>query len=167
MRKIVLDSNVFILFFAGNINPDRIGHYTRKKKDRKNNLGWNIDDYNFLLNKLGNDYKIITSPNVSTEVDNILNGIEGEDKLKYLNFAEKIYSDSIEEYIESKSVFCNNYDTDYYLLYELGLSDFVVLEIAKKSDLLISADSKLCDRAKSLDINVVDFKEYKQFELHS
>jgi hypothetical protein len=147
MRDVIIDTNIFILFLAGQINENKIKNYTRNSLYTK-------EDYYFLLNILSNYDRIITSPNILTEVDNILNRITGEDKYKYLILVKTIYKQTIEKYIKTETISQNWYfDT-------LGITDSVILMMAKESELLISGDSSLCDHAKSLNIKTFDFKEY-------
>lgn len=152
MRDVIIDTNIFILFLAGQINQNRIPNYCR-------NSMYSKSDYNLLLDILSRFDNIITCPNILTEVDNILNGITGEDKYKYLLLAKSIYTKSIEKYLKTEEVAKNWYfDT-------LGITDSTILMMATDSDLLISGDSKLCDYAKSLHINTFDFKEYLNSKL--
>jgi predicted nucleic acid-binding protein len=147
MRDVIIDTNVFILFLAGQINENKIKNYTRNSLYTK-------EDYYLLLNIISNYDRIITSPNILTEVDNILNRITGEDKYKYLILIKTIYNQTIEKYIKTKEISQNwFFDT-------LGITDSAILMMAKESELLISGDSSLCDYAKSLNIKTFDFKEY-------
>ncbi|MDR2028756.1 MAG: hypothetical protein LBP93_04375 [Treponema sp.] len=147
MRDVTIDTNIFILFLAGQINENRIKNYTR-------NSLYTREDYYFLLNVLSNYDRIITSPNILTEVDNILNRITGDDKYKYLILVKTIYKQTIEKYIRTEIISQNLFfDT-------LGITDSAILMMAKESELLISGDSSLCDYAKSLNIKTFDFKEY-------
>jgi predicted nucleic acid-binding protein len=147
MRDVIIDTNIFILFLAGQINENRIKNYTRNSLYTK-------EDYYFLLNILSHYDRIITSPNILTEVDNILNRITGEDKYKYLILVKTIYKQTMEKYIKTEIISQNMFfDT-------LGITDSAILMMAKESDLLISGDSSLCDYAKSLNIKTFDFKEY-------
>ena len=147
MRDVIIDTNIFILFLAGQINENRIKNYTRNSLYTKG-------DYYLLLNILSKYDRIITNPNILTEVDNILNRITGEDKYKYLILVKTIYKQTIEKYIKTETISQNWYfDT-------LGITDSSILMMAKESELLISGDSSLCDYAKSLNIKTFDFKEY-------
>ena len=92
MRDVIIDTNIFILFLAGQINENRIRNYTRNSLYTK-------EDYYLLINILSTYDRIITSPNIMTEVDNILNRITGEDKYKYLILVKTIYKQIIEKYI--------------------------------------------------------------------
>jgi predicted nucleic acid-binding protein len=147
MRDVIIDSNIFILFLAGQINENKIEKYTRNSLYTK-------EDYYLLLNILTEYDKIITSPNILTEVDNILNRITGEDKYKYLVLVKSIYKQTIEKYIKTETVAQN------WFFDSLGITDSSLLMMAKDCELLISGDSSLCDYAKSLNIKTFDFKEY-------
>ncbi|GHU87425.1 hypothetical protein AGMMS49944_30390 [Spirochaetia bacterium] len=147
MRDVIIDTNIFILFLVGQINENKIKNYTRNSLYTK-------EDYYFLLNILSNYDRIITSPNILTEVDNILNRITGEDKYKYLVLVRTIYKQTIEKYIKTDIVSQN------WFFDSLGITDSAILMMAKESELLISGDSSLCDYAKSLNIKTFDFKEY-------
>jgi hypothetical protein len=147
MHDVIIDTNIFILFLAGQINENKIRNYTRNSLYTK-------EDYYFLLNILSNYDRIITSPNILTEVDNILNRITGEDKYKYLILVKTIYKQTIEKYIKTETISQNWYFD------ALGITDSAILMMAKESELLISGDSSLCDYAKSLNIKTFDFKEY-------
>jgi hypothetical protein len=152
MRDVIVDSNIFILFLAGQINENKIERYTRSSL-------YTREDYYFLINILSNYDRIITSPNILTEVDNILNRITGEDKYKYLLLVKSIYKQTIEKYIETETV-AKNWFFDI-----LGITDSSILMMAKDCELLISGDSSLCDHAKSLNIKTFDFKEYLNSKL--
>ena len=147
MRDVIIDTNIFILFLVGQINENKIKNYTR-------NSIFSKEDYYFLLNILSEYDRIITSPNILTEVDNILNGITGEDRYKYLAIVKDIYKQTIEKYLKTENV-SQNWFFDI-----LGVTDSAIIMMAKECDLLVSGDSVLCDYAKSLDIRTFDFKEY-------
>ena len=147
MHDVIIDSNIFILFLVGQINENKIKDYAR-------NSIYSKEDYYFLLNILSKYDRIITSPNILTEVDNILNRITGDDKYRYLAIVKDIYKQTIEKYLETERV-SQNWFFDI-----LGVTDSAIIIMAKECDLLVSGDSTLCDYAKSLDIKTFDFKEY-------
>ena len=152
MRDVIIDTNVFILFLAGQINENKIERYTRNSLYTK-------EDYYFLLSILADYDRIITSPNIFTEVDNLLNRITGEDKYKYLILVKTIYKQTVEKYIKTEMAAQNWYfDT-------LGVTDSSILMMAKDCELLISGDGSLCDHAKTLNIKTFDFKEYLNSKL--
>ena len=152
-KKIILDTNIFLLYLMGQIAPHKI------EKHQRTSI-YDISDYKFLI-KTMNDFgsgvepKLVICPNITTEVDNLLNNkFHGADKNKYVDVSRKIYEQSIEVY--TKTIEAVRYDT----YYKLGITDSIILLMAKNCDLLISGDSQLCDYARSIDIPLLDFKEY-------
>lgn len=152
MRDVIIDTNIFILFLAGQINENKIGRYTR-------NSLYSKEDYYFLLRILADYDRIITSPNIFTEVDNILNRIQGEDKYRYLILVKTIFKQTLEKYIKTETV------AENWFFDSLGITDSSILMMATDCDLLISGDASLCDYAKSLNIKTFDFKEYLNSKL--
>jgi predicted nucleic acid-binding protein len=147
MRDVLLDTNVFILFLAGQINQNRIPEYCREPM-------YSRKDYYFLVDKIQGFDRIITSPNILTEVDNLLNRLIGADKIQYLELIKNIYAQSLEKYLKSDLI------AEQWYFAELGLTDSAILMMAKDCNLLISADSSLCDFARSFGVPLFDFREY-------
>lgn len=148
MRDVTIDTNILVLYIIGLIDPEQISKHKRTSI-------YNEADFVLVQHMLQNS-NIITAPNIFTEVDNLLNdSLKKNYQHKYLQLIKSVVNTSIEKYIESKKATQNKY-FDY-----LGLTDSIILMLAKISELLISGDSKLCDHAKALKIRVFDFKEYK------
>lgn len=147
MNEIILDSNVFVLFIIGLINPKRINSHKRTSI-------YSEDDFKKLYSIISQYKTIITSPNVITEIDNLLNNLTGIEKFKYNLIIQDILDKSLERYFESRFI------AKDWIFNEIGLTDAVIINMAKNSDLLISDDSQLCDIARSHNINVFDLKEY-------
>ena len=150
-KKIILDTNIFLLYLMGQIAPHKI------EKHQRTSI-YDISDYKFLI-KTMNDFgsgvepKLVICPNIATEVDNLLNNtLYGKDKQAYITLSKKIYEQSIELYIKTIEAI------RHYAFYDLGITDSIVLLMAKECDLLISGDSKLCDYARSLELPLIDFK---------
>lgn len=156
MNKIVIDTNTLLLVVlcATNIN------YLKSHK-RLNTF--NEDDY-ILIEELLNSYdKIITTPNVWTEVDNLCtNTIHGDDKYIYIQTIKKFVCEFIELYTPTKTII-----DQHIAFYELGFSDTGLLELAIEHKNLITSDSTLSDFARASNVNVIDLKEYKSKEILS
>ena len=75
-----------------------------------------------------------------------------EDKNKYLVLSKVIYERSIEKYIETVKA------ANVWTYTDLGLTDLVILLMARQCGRLISGGSTLCDYACSMDIPIFDFK---------
>jgi len=147
MNSVVIDTNVFILLIVGLINPSDIEKHKRLSI-------YKAEHFDLLVSMLSKYDTILTCPNVITEIDNLLNKTSGENRNKYLAVIKKIILDSEERYKKSKDA-CSD-----WMFNEIGLTDTIVLSLAKEAQLLISGDSQLCDYARSLEIKLFDFKEF-------
>jgi len=147
MNSVVIDTNVFILLIIGMINPKKI-------PDNKRTSIYNETHYNKLVDILAKYDKVYTSPNIVTEIDNLLNKTSGEDRYKYFKIIQEIINKSTEKYLASSEVVKNWY------FQNVGITDSIVLLLGADSDLLISGDSEVCDYARSMGINTFDFKQY-------
>jgi len=94
--------------------------------------------------------KLVVLPNVWTEVDNLLNKFGGERKYQYVTKTCETMKAASEKFIES----ILGTESDGY--YNLGLTDSLLLELAKDCDLLITSDSSLSDFAVANNIKVFD-----------
>ena len=68
-KKIILDTNVFILYLLGTIAPHKIAQHKRTSI-------YTIKHYDLLIEQFyatGNETLLLICPNIATEVDNLLN----------------------------------------------------------------------------------------------
>lgn len=142
----IIDSNSLLVLILGLMNPSLIG--THKKTSI-----YTEDDYVNLLNVIGNLESLIILPNIWTEVDNLLNGFTKGHKELYIEKLIQTIKGTSEEYIESILA------EGRYEFFDLGLTDTLILELAKKCELLITSDSTLSDHARSQGIKVFDMKQ--------
>ena len=146
MNDIVIDTNALVLFVLGTVNEGYIGKH-------KCLSIYSLEDYSYLINLISRSCRIITSPNVLTEVDNLCNRLKGDDKYRYIKIFREISNSYQEKYRETKKIVKDE------LMWDIGLTDVVLIDIAKKSDLLITADSSLSDKARAEGIKVIDLKQ--------
>lgn len=93
--------------------------------------------------------KLITIPNVWTEVDNLLNRI-GYLKYEYVDQLKVLMSQTEERYLSS------NIALSQAEFWSLGITDTLLLQVAKECDLLITSDSELSDFANANGVKVYD-----------
>ena len=150
-NKVVLDTNAFILYMVGLIQPNSINKHKRCSI-------YDYDIFEFVI-ALIKDKQIITCPNIITEMDNLLNSYRDEYKIKYILLLQQVLENSVEDYYKSLEFVAKHH------FFSIGLTDSIILEMSKEADFLISGDSDLCDNARSLNIEVVDLKEYVSIKL--
>lgn len=98
-------------------------------------------------------------PNVWTEVDNLLNNFTGEHKYQYILKITKIIKESSEQFMSSL-IAINSHS-----FYDLGLTDSLLLNLAKECELLITSDSSLSDYAIANGIKVFDIVKNRNSRL--
>ena len=134
----------------GLINP-------RKIPDFKRTSDYNKKHFEYLSSLIKSYECIVTCPNITTEVDNLMNKVRKDFRYRYLEIIKEIYKKSKEVYISSKCV------SDNRQYNKLGLTDMAILLMAKECDLLISSDSALCKEFFSMGLErkkLFDFKSY-------
>jgi len=140
---ILIDSNALILLILGLINQDLIAKHKTTSIYTKRDF----EDLLIVIKDLSN---LVVLPNIWTEVDNLLNRLSGNYKWPYIEKVKSLVAQTSEQYLKSE-LGINN---DYFI--SVGLTDSLILELGKKCDLLITADSTLSDIAIANDIEVYD-----------
>jgi len=143
---IVIDTEPLVLYVVGMINVNYIG------QSRKTSI-YNKLDFELLQAEIGDTSKLLVPPNVWTETDNHLNNIVGQYNYVYYELLKNFVINSTEKYIKTNKIIK---DSTFSLL---GVTDTVLLRLAKKTGNLITADSGLSNYARSIGINVYDLKE--------
>jgi len=120
-RRIIIDTNILLLYFVGELNQERITRFKRTKQFTK-------VDYGLLSDFLDNFSRIITTPNILTEVNSLINQLGEPDRSGcYAVLAHKIQILQ-ESYLQSQDVV----STDWMFL-EYGLTDCGIARLAKGS----------------------------------
>ena len=65
-KGVLVDTNILLLYFVGTVNRDRIERFKRTKT-------FTTNDYDVLVRLLSIFQKIVTTPNILTEVSNFIN----------------------------------------------------------------------------------------------
>ncbi|MEB2776751.1 PIN domain-containing protein [Algoriphagus sp. NG3] len=150
---IFIDTNALILLVVGLIDKSLIS--THKRTSIFESI--DFENLTFLIGSLE---RILTTPNVLTEVDNLLNNFQKGHRWTYYQVLKELISKSTERFIESKS------NLESQAFFDLGLTDSGVLEICKECDFLITGDSKLADYANAYGIKVIDLKKIRNDRLN-
>lgn len=141
--KILIDTNALVLLIIGLIDQNLIAKHKRTSLYRK-------EDFELLLTVIKDFDNLIVLPNIWTEADNLLNSLSGNYKWLYIETPKALEGRSSENYLKSKL----GIDSDYFI--QVGLTDSLILELGKKCDLLITADSALSDITLANGIKVYD-----------
>jgi len=149
---IVIDTNALLLLVVGSIDKKLINSHKRTSI-------YNEQDYYDLLNIIGDFKNLIILPNVWTEVDNLLNNFKGERKFYYHNVITEIIKLSTEKHIYTIDAI------NTVPFFNLGVTDCLLLILAKQNSLLITSDSSLSDYAIANGIKVYDVVQRRNMRL--
>lgn len=149
---ILIDTNALIVLLIGIIDP-------RLFKTHKRTSIYDEEDFNELVEVVEDFERLVVLPNIWTEVDNLLNDFSGEYKNIYVKKLIKIIKLTSERYI------CSAVGAESDSFYDLGLTDSLILDLAKDCEMLITADSRLSDYANANDILVYDMIKEKNRKL--
>lgn len=148
----VIDTNSLVVLLLGMLDTKHLGRHKRASI-------YDEDDYNDLVDFIGSLNNLLVIPNVWTEVDNLLNDFSGEYKYPYITQITNLIKEANEQYLESYHA------TSHIAFIDLGVTDSILLTLAKDFDALITADSKLSDYAQALGTKVYDMVQLKQEKL--
>lgn len=149
-KKVVIDANVLILFLVGGIDEtiDKIN--IKKVKATKS---FTNNDYKTLINVLDPFESFITTPNILTEISNLIFKEKFYFREKILNYLSVLLTEGyiLEEVIESKIV-CSDHSLNY-----LGLTDVSIIKISEERLGVITKDLPLYNELIKRDVPVLNF----------
>lgn len=140
---ILIDTNALVVLLVGMVDINLINHHKRTSI-------YEETDFDDLINIIGKIENLVVLPNIWTEVDNLLNNFKGNHRYTYIEKIKDVIKSTSEKYISSSTA------TSCDTFFSIGLTDSLVIEEAKKCDLLITSDSSLADYAKGYGIKVYD-----------
>ena len=155
-KGILVDTNILILWVVGSANPQMISKFSRTKQ-------FKIEDYRVLVRILASFSKIVTTPNVLTEVSNLMvKDIKGNELSKcFAKLAEALSTEALikleEYYVESCII------TRINKISNFGLTDCGILELARNRYLVLTDDSKLAEYLQGSDVDTINFNYIRNF----
>ncbi len=148
---VVLDTNLLVLLIVGLASPDYILKHKRLERD------FTPDDFEVLGLKIAEFSDIVTLPHILAETSSLLRQ-HGNPELRHIMSTFRTF---IERTVEIPASSLNGARGEEFE--SLGLTDAVImqfcgLEIDGTKPTLVTTDTRLADRAKSLGYSVFDYK---------
>jgi rRNA-processing protein FCF1 len=145
---ILIDTNILLLLFVGNVDPTRISKFKRTAHFLQ-------EDYLLLKGLLSRFTKIVSTPNILSEVSNLSQQLGDPVKTEYfIQFAREI--EVIDElYVASKNAAL----TDEFI--KFGLADSVIIQLSNGPFLILTDDFKLSNYLASNDVDVINFNHIR------
>ena len=147
-KGLLVDTNLLLLYFIGAYDPERISRFKRT-------MAFTIDEFLLLAMFLGLFEKIITTPNILTEVSNLSGQLpENLRAFFWEDFAGRMI-DLQESYTPSTTISASPHFTKF------GLTDSGIVGLVKHKYLVLTDDLKLAAYLQNLDIDVINFNHIR------
>ncbi len=145
---IIVDANLLLLYFVGSYDSSLIGEFKRTKV-------FNIEDYNLIASIIQYFNKVVTTPNILTEVSNLSTALPERRRFDYFGeFAKQVLV--LEEiYVESQQA------CDVSAFYKFGLTDSVIIYVSQKQYLVLTADFPLAGYLQKMGVEAINFNNIR------
>ncbi|MFH1860532.1 MAG: PIN domain-containing protein [bacterium] len=149
-RGIVVDANLLLVYFLGSFNPQLIPQYKRTKS-------YTIEDFTVLYQLIKYFDRLVTTPNILTEVSNLSTALSEPIRTEYFKkFKDMVVTLSEEVILSNKSV-----ENKYFEKY--GLTDTVIIELCQEKYLVVTDDFPLSNLLNCLSIDVINFNHIRGY----
>ncbi|MEX0270455.1 PIN domain-containing protein [Leptolyngbyaceae cyanobacterium UHCC 1019] len=147
-KGVLVDTNILLLYFVGMTNRERIARFNRTQN-------FLPDDYDTLVRILSYFSKIITTPNILTEVNSLANQLGEPERTQCFTIFAQGISIFKECYLESKAVASDQNFPRF------GLTDCSILSFARNQYLVLTDDLKLANHLQEQGIDTVNFNNIR------
>ncbi|HAG85778.1 MAG TPA: hypothetical protein DCL61_32725 [Cyanobacteria bacterium UBA12227] len=149
-KGILIDTNILLLWFVGAVNRDRISTFNRTQK-------FLPEDYDTLLQILASFQKIVTTPNILTEVNSLANQLGEPERSQCFSIFAHLVARLDEFYRESQNVASQ----DKFV--KFGLTDCGIMDLARDRYLVLTDDLKLAHYLQKIGIDTINFNNIRTY----
>ena len=145
---ILVDTTILLLYFIGAYDQDLIPKFKRTRQ-------FTVEDHAILISLLGLFDKIVTTPNILTEVSNLSGQLGEPKKSEYFKKFSSGISLLEEEYVASKDV------ADMQEFVRFGLTDTGIVHLTRGKYLVLTDDFRLSQYLRSAEVDVINFNHIR------
>ena len=149
-KGILIDTNILLLLIVGSSNRKRISQFKRTEQ-------FVPEDYDLLIKLINLFPKIITTPNILTEVNSLTNQIGEPERSKCCAIFAQLISEIGEVALSSQEIVKNNG------FIKFGLTDCGIIELSKNQYLVLTDDFKLFNYLQNLEIDSINFNHLRVY----
>jgi len=147
-KGLLIDTNLLLLYFVGAYDPERIPRFKRT-------MSFTVDEFWLLAKFYSTFNKVITTPNILTEVSNLLGQLSEDLRQSfYTEFAKRI-PDFEEHYTTSARVSA----ADHFIRF--GLTDSGIADLVQGNYLVLTDDLRLARYLENRQIDVINFNHLR------
>jgi len=147
-RGVLIDANLLLLFFVGMVDRQLISSFERTRN-------FAPEDYDTLCRLLVAFRKRVVTPNVLTEVSNLAGKLKDKYCQAVFEGIRQAFESLHEEYVPSRVATKRNEFVKF------GLTDAVLMALAEKKMLLLTADFPLANFCASTGADVLNFNHLR------
>ena len=146
----LVDSNLLLLYLVGRCDPRIIPRFQRTKK-------YTIEDFEILGKILGRGIgRIVTTPNVLTEVSNLATKLGDEERKSFFDTMTEMVGTLDETYCPSSTAVQDQQFRKF------GLTDAAILTISSQGMLVLTDDLPLYLALSHRGVDVINFTHLRQ-----
>lgn len=150
---LVIDTNLLLLYLVDQHDPERIETFKRTQV-------FSADDFNLLVRFINLFGSFSTTPNILTEVSNLIEGVEYDDVPLLTVLRDKVnYRE--EHYVNSRIILSNEDET----FVKFGVSDTVLYQLARANYLILTVDLPLWAFLQNKGLSAVNFNNLRSDSL--
>lgn len=147
-KGILIDTNLLLVYFVGSYDPLLIPKFKRT-------LAFTIEDFYILKRAFEFFSKVVTTPNILTEVNSFSNQLSADIKpTYYAKMAERV-STLEEHYLTSNSICALEHFKKF------GLTDSGLIDLVKDKYLALTDDFRLASYMQNVGIDVINFNHIR------
>lgn len=148
-RRVLVDSNLLLLMIVGAANPDWIELYKRTSI-------YTSDSYGKLNKLIGQSSGLIATPNILTEVSNLLNAAKGTRRHRFYQGLASLIEQMDEIYVPSDTV------SRHPLFTDLGVTDLGFEEAIRQTQAIaLTDDAPLANHLALQGIDTINFNHLR------
>jgi sorbitol-specific phosphotransferase system component IIC len=150
----LVDANLLLVYFVGSYDLTQIAKFKRTR-------AYTEEDFYLLASILSFFSKVVTTPNVLTEVNSLSNHLPESIKPSYYSeFARRV--DTLEEhFIDSRHIAHSGHFARF------GLTDAGIVELVRGKYLVITDDLRFASYCQNTGIDVINFNNIRAMNWNS
>ena len=145
---VLVDTNILLLYFVGAFDRTQVSRFKRTQKFAE-------EDHEILERFLGNFKKIVTTPNILTEVSNLAGQLGEPAKRSCFEILAQGITLLDEHYIQSKTVAKMGEFAGF------GLTDSGIIHVSRGRFLVLTDEWKLAQYLENLGVHVLNFNHIR------
>jgi rRNA-processing protein FCF1 len=147
-KGLLIDTNLLLVYFVGCYDPAQITKFKRTQT-------FTVEDFDTLIRIFKFFTKIVTTPNILTEVNSFSNQLPENIKHSYYSEFEKRLSEMEEHYLVSVEI------SSLKHFKKFGLTDSGIIELVKNKYLVLTDDLRLAAYLQTTGIDVINFNNIR------